>query len=166
VSLSRDLTPDASARYGDPNSAPCWHGTCLFDIMPENKLPQNGVRVFSSILLSERAKLTSLSKESVDILSAPGSVAPDDQPPLIHDQSVEIHTRRIDNQKFRQIEAALDRINHGEFVTCQECGEAIARRRLDAIPWAAYCVPVRNNSSRQRMPIRKPRLLRLKRVRK
>jgi RNA polymerase-binding transcription factor DksA len=60
---------------------------------------------------------------------------------LTHDQPVEIHTRRIDNQKFRQIEAALDRINHREFGTCQECGEAIARRRLDAVPWAAYSVP-------------------------
>ena len=39
-----------------------------------------------------------------------------------------------------QIEAALQRIEDGTYGRCEECGEAIPKNRLDAIPYAADCV--------------------------
>jgi len=41
--------------------------------------------------------------------------------------------------ELRRIEAALARIEDGEFGWCDACGEAIAERRLDIDPTAAYC---------------------------
>ncbi|MCK5552032.1 MAG: TraR/DksA C4-type zinc finger protein, partial [Deltaproteobacteria bacterium] len=35
---------------------------------------------------------------------------------------------------------ALDRIENGTFGICEECEEAIAVKRLEAIPNARYCV--------------------------
>lgn len=35
---------------------------------------------------------------------------------------------------------ALDRIANGEYGLCTECEEPIADRRLNAIPWAKYCI--------------------------
>lgn len=38
-----------------------------------------------------------------------------------------------------RIDAALTRIEAGEFGWCEECGEAIAEKRLDIDPTNAYC---------------------------
>jgi DnaK suppressor protein len=43
-------------------------------------------------------------------------------------------------QKLTQIQSALDRLERGEFGICQECEEEIPLKRLQAIPWALYCV--------------------------
>ncbi len=43
-------------------------------------------------------------------------------------------------QLRRRLLAALDRIDEGEFGYCVECGEEIARGRLELDPTAATCV--------------------------
>jgi len=40
----------------------------------------------------------------------------------------------------RMIEAALARIQQGVFGVCVGCGDEITPRRLDALPWAEYCL--------------------------
>ena len=45
-----------------------------------------------------------------------------------------------DLRLLRDIEAARDRLRAGTFGVCLHCEEAIAPRRLQAIPWAAYCL--------------------------
>ncbi len=39
----------------------------------------------------------------------------------------------------RKIKQALERIDSGSYGYCQECGEKIARARLEALPWADLC---------------------------
>jgi DnaK suppressor protein len=41
---------------------------------------------------------------------------------------------------LKLIEEALDRISDGEFGECVNCGDDISAKRLDAIPWAPYCI--------------------------
>lgn len=41
--------------------------------------------------------------------------------------------------QLRRIDAALARLDEGEFGYCAECGEAIALKRLDIDPTTAYC---------------------------
>jgi DnaK suppressor protein len=38
------------------------------------------------------------------------------------------------------IEATLDRIDAATFGQCLKCGQEIKIKRLDAIPWARYCI--------------------------
>lgn len=38
------------------------------------------------------------------------------------------------------VETALDRIKDKDFGACIECDEKVGKERLDAIPWACYCV--------------------------
>ena len=42
---------------------------------------------------------------------------------------------------LEEVEAAIDRMNEGEYGTCMDCGQKISKKRLDAVPWARYCVP-------------------------
>ncbi|MGZ8501397.1 MAG: TraR/DksA family transcriptional regulator [Candidatus Limnocylindrales bacterium] len=38
------------------------------------------------------------------------------------------------------VEAALGRLDDGTFGRCLRCGQEIAAGRLEALPWAAYCI--------------------------
>jgi RNA polymerase-binding transcription factor DksA len=39
-----------------------------------------------------------------------------------------------------EVSLALKRIHGGTFGTCLDCGRAIARGRLDALPWTRFCI--------------------------
>ena len=43
------------------------------------------------------------------------------------------------NLQLVQIEAALDRLAHGEYGLCYECGEFIELARLRVLPFALWC---------------------------
>ena len=43
-------------------------------------------------------------------------------------------------QRIRDIEAALERIDQGEYGVCMQCGETIAPRRLEVRPFSRYCI--------------------------
>src|SRR5271165_624044 len=45
-----------------------------------------------------------------------------------------------DEDILDQVEAAIRRIEDGDYGRCEKCGEAIPKNRLDAIPYAADCV--------------------------
>jgi DnaK suppressor protein len=38
------------------------------------------------------------------------------------------------------VEAALDAVRQGSYGICVDCGEHIASRRLQTIPWASHCI--------------------------
>jgi DnaK suppressor protein len=42
---------------------------------------------------------------------------------------------------LEEVQNAIERMDDGEYGTCMECGEKISRKRLDAVPWARFCVP-------------------------
>lgn len=54
-----------------------------------------------------------------------------------------------DSQLLRQIDAALRRIEDGDFGACARCGKDIGRRRLHAVPWASYCVACQEEMDRR-----------------
>lgn len=41
--------------------------------------------------------------------------------------------------EIRQIEAALERIDSGEYGFCVKCGESITDERLDVLPYTPFC---------------------------
>jgi DnaK suppressor protein len=43
-------------------------------------------------------------------------------------------------QTLRSLKQALERIRQGTFGECVQCGSDIEPKRLDAIPWARYCL--------------------------
>ena len=47
-----------------------------------------------------------------------------------------------------EIEAALERIDAGQYGTCEADDEPIPKARLNAIPWARYCVACANLSEK------------------
>jgi DnaK suppressor protein len=45
-----------------------------------------------------------------------------------------------DRVLLQLIDEALARVERGEFGECVNCGELVSEKRLDAVPWARYCL--------------------------
>ncbi len=50
------------------------------------------------------------------------------------------HQSNNERQTLQLVENALDRIRAGTFGECISCGSDINVKRLEAVPWARYCV--------------------------
>ncbi|MEM8575385.1 MAG: TraR/DksA C4-type zinc finger protein [Pseudomonadota bacterium] len=55
-------------------------------------------------------------------------------------QAMAVATEQRRRDEARRIEAAIKRIDEGEYGYCIACGEEIAAKRLDADPTAAMCI--------------------------
>lgn len=45
-----------------------------------------------------------------------------------------------ERQMLILVEEAVDRMDKGEYGVCTHCGEPIGLPRLEAVPWARYCI--------------------------
>ena len=45
-----------------------------------------------------------------------------------------------DRRVLRDVVSALQKIDEGSFGACERCGEPIAEKRLEALPFARYCI--------------------------
>jgi DnaK suppressor protein len=45
-----------------------------------------------------------------------------------------------DRHLLELIDEALKRVEGGDYGECVNCGEPVQEKRLDAVPWARYCV--------------------------
>src|SRR5438874_7942165 len=57
-----------------------------------------------------------------------------------HEEWIFLNRNTLDMKLLREISDALLRIDHGAYAICLECEEPISEKRLNAVPWARYCV--------------------------
>ena len=63
------------------------------------------------------------------------------------EQATELEDREVlealdaeGRDELRQIGKALQRLDRGDYDTCDRCGGQIAHQRLEAVPWTANCI--------------------------
>jgi RNA polymerase-binding protein DksA len=91
-------------------------------------------------LLDERERLRAELSEAIE---APGAMTYGSQAAAasqVFEQQRDLALRDRTRLQLGLVEAALGRIDDGTFGTCQRCGKPIAAERLEALPWAAYCI--------------------------
>ncbi|OAI56012.1 hypothetical protein AYO47_09310, partial [Planctomyces sp. SCGC AG-212-M04] len=73
-----------------------------------------------------------------ELSNAPMHLADMGTEEYLHD----LNATLLENQEYLagEAKAALERIDQGTFGECEECGESIPAARLEAIPYARYCV--------------------------
>ncbi len=71
----------------------------------------------------------------------------DDSIKDLGDQATTAYTREFlfelgngDRRLLREVLIALRKLDEGGFGDCERCGEPIAEKRLDALPFARYCI--------------------------
>lgn len=65
---------------------------------------------------------------------------PNDRATVESGRSFELRIRDRERKLLSKIEAAIQRIEDGEFGLCEECGEAIGEKRLQARPVTTLCI--------------------------
>ena len=64
------------------------------------------------------------------------------------EQSMRMRLRNREALYMRKIDEALERIKAGNFGECEDCGESIEARRLEARPTTTLCVSCKEDSER------------------
>ena len=68
------------------------------------------------------------------------------------DQELTLTLLESDEDILDQVEAAIHRIEDGDYGRCEKCGEEIPKTRLDAIPYAADCVRCASQREQRVLP--------------
>ena len=65
---------------------------------------------------------------------------PNDRATVESDRNFELRIRDRERKLMSKVEKALVRIGDGSFGVCDDCGEGIADKRLEARPVAKFCI--------------------------
>jgi DnaK suppressor protein len=55
----------------------------------------------------------------------------------------------VESRELARIEYALERMREGQFGVCEGCNTAIPMARLNALPYATYCIKCQREAERQ-----------------
>jgi len=107
------------------------------------KMPKREMEKFRRLL---EAKKNSLSTDLAKTRNAEEETT-EESTQDIADKAVSSYTREFlyslsdtDRNMLLQIDLALERIEEGTFGMCQNCGQPMSEKRLNAVPWAPLCV--------------------------
>ncbi|HEX5015385.1 MAG TPA: TraR/DksA C4-type zinc finger protein [Candidatus Limnocylindrales bacterium] len=99
-------------------------------------------------LLQERARLL---EELAEGIVAPDTMTYGSQAAAasqVFAQQRDLALRDRSLQHLELVDAALARLDAGTYGACQSCGRPVAPERLEAIPWAAYCIDCQRTAGR------------------
>jgi DnaK suppressor protein len=101
----------------------------------------DSTETYRQMLIEKRERVISGMGVKFDTIAKMGRVAEEDQAQLSHDEFVSLRLNSLDYGQLRLVEEALDRVQSGDFGICLACEQPIPSKRLQALPWARYCVP-------------------------
>jgi DnaK suppressor protein len=109
----------------------------------EVRMRKDRLASFKKRLLEKQRQLT----DEVGRSAVYGKDQEDDSIKDLGDQANTAYTREFffelgngNRELLRGVDLALRKIDEGSFGDCERCGEAIAEKRLDAVPFARYCI--------------------------
>lgn len=112
--------------------------------MTNTQLGASDIAAFKDILLKRRGEILATSTgtrplpAAADVNSRQGDLA--DQASGNNEVHIQLKLKQTDAKILQAIEEALVRLEKGTYGVCRDCGEPIARARLEAIPWTRVCI--------------------------
>ena len=115
------------------------------DYKPSDSEPfmnERQVEYFRRKLLSWKEDILRESKETINHLQDENHILPDvaDRASSETDRSLELRTRDRQRKLISKIDSALKRIEDGSYGYCEESGDPIGLKRLDARPIATLSI--------------------------
>jgi DnaK suppressor protein len=106
---------------------------------------------FRAKLLNWKEDILKESRETLAHLQDDNNILPDlaDRASTETDRSLELRTRDRQRKLIAKIDAALKRIDDGTYGYCEETGEPISLRRLDARPIATLSIEAQERHERR-----------------
>lgn len=94
-------------------------------------LENKALELRKNLLTPAAANIVARREEPVDIA---------DLSTQSHEEWIFLNRNSLDISLLRQIKDALLRIEEQTYGICQDCQTPISTKRLEAVPWAMYCV--------------------------
>jgi len=104
---------------------------------------QKDLKRFRGILEAEKKKLVTNAKRTVESMAEEKDAAvmdEGDEASTEADVSMVYRLRDREKYLFKKIDKALSKIDDGSFGTCEECGDDIGIKRLEARPVTDMCI--------------------------
>jgi DnaK suppressor protein len=106
--------------------------------VPPSKKTEHFKRLLEGRLAETERTITNSEQEIRAISPRQADTA--DQAAAEYDRQTLAHKAAFARQTLQNLRQALERIRQGTFGECSECGNDIEPKRLEAIPWARYCL--------------------------
>ena len=112
-------------------------------------MTKNEINKFKEILEKRQAELAEVlrNREGIAIEKSPDAL---DEVQRAAERELAIRNLDRESNLLRNVRAALRRIKDGSFGTCLHCEEEISPKRLNAVPWAPYCIECQEMADRNR----------------
>ena len=154
--LRAKFAPDSNpfgGRSGNDKSRPRMKPLLSPDYRPSDKEPfMNPVQLeyFRQKLLAWKGELLRESGETLSHLQEESLSEPDlaDRASLETDRSLELRTRDRERKLIQKIDEAMGRIEDGSYGYCEETGEPISLKRLEARPIATLSLEAQERHER------------------
>jgi DnaK suppressor protein len=118
----------------------------------KTKMKKDRLTHFRVKLVEKRRQL----EDEVGRSTLYGKGQEDDSTKDLGDQASTAYTREFqfelssgDRRLLRDVLGALRKLDEGGFGECERCGEEIAEKRLDALPFARYCIDCQRRVERE-----------------
>lgn len=86
-----------------------------------------------------------MNREGIEIEKSPDAL---DEVQHAAERELAIRNLDRDSALLRNVRAALERVKDGSYGVCLHCEEDISMKRLNAVPWAAFCIQCQEQSDR------------------
>jgi DnaK suppressor protein len=110
---------------------------------PLPAMPAKQLEGFRRLLLDRKGTLA----EAYNKNKTYGRLTEDEGTQDLADKASSAYTKEFlyslsntDREILQKVDEALQRLDHGGFGQCVECGDEINRKRLEAVPWASHCI--------------------------
>jgi len=111
------------------------------------KMTKTELNKFKEFLEAKQAELANVLRNRDGIVI---EKSPDALDEVQNAAERELAIRNLDRESnlLRNVRAALHRIHEGTFGVCLHCEEDISLKRLNAVPWAPYCIQCQETADR------------------
>jgi DnaK suppressor protein len=105
-------------------------------------------------LLAQRRNILKQHLNNGSAMPPPGEMATGDAADAASSNDVKemtLNVKESEKRALQVIEDALTRIEAGNYGLCDECGAQIPEKRLQALPYARYCVTCQENLEKEKV---------------
>lgn len=111
--------------------------------MARTKAKVNPYQVHEDALRAKQRQLL----DSYERDKAAGNASPDDGIQDLADKAASAYSKELnfslsdaERNLLMAIEESFNRLREGTYGTCTNCGVVIGEKRLQAVPWTAFCI--------------------------
>ena len=108
------------------------------------------IKKYREILEAKQSELIYLlrNREGIEIEKSPDAL---DEVQRASERELAIRTLDRESSLLRNVRAALQRIDRGQFGVCMHCEEDISAKRMNAVPWTPYCMECQEQFDRKQL---------------